>query len=393
MIRFDYPFTVREIVLLSVAGAFFLVQLYYYLIIYMRPARYAKHAPKALNDYAQQPSISVIVYARNENGNLEKNLPILLNQNYGQYEVIVINDGFTDESDTVLLRFEKEYPNLYHTFIPEESKYLSRRKLSLTLGIKAAKYDTLFFIEASCRPMSADWLATMAGNYDEDTMILLGFCAYTTNKGLLHKLISYDNLLSGVQYISSALSGHPYSGNGGNLSYRKQLFFANKGFSHSLSLHAGDDDLFVNQTATRTNTRVGYSPAGITEMEPAECYAAWKDIKIARASTQSHYRGWQLAFYRTETISAVMFLLSIAAMIADGLLYNPFMIAAAALMYIALYATKVNVTNKLSLLLRQKKTSGWLPFLEIIRIIINVYIRIYRAFKGKRDYTFTFGNK
>jgi glycosyltransferase involved in cell wall biosynthesis len=360
----------------------------------MRPVRYVNRMPKSKEENVQKPPVSIIVYARNEYYNLEKNLPVLLSQNYEKYEVIVINDGFTDESDMVLTMLERQYPNLYHTFIPEESKYLSRRKLSLTLGIKAAKYDILFFIEAHCIPMSEDWLSSMVKNYKEGTMIVLGYCAYTFNKGILHKLVGYDNLLSGIQYLSSAISGRPFSGNGRNLSYRKQLFFDNKGYSQSLNLHAGDDDLFVNQTSTSSNTTVEYSHDSITEMGKVECYAAWEDIKIARASTQRHYRGYQVLLYRFETVTSILFFLSFVALGVDGLLFfNPYIIASAAAFYMALTITKIAVSNKLAVLLRQKKINGWQPILEMLRIIINVYIFIYRTFKGKRDYTFAFGSK
>ena len=92
----------------------------------------------------------------------------------------------------------------------------------------------------------------MARNYTSRTNIILGFCAYGHHKGFFHKLVAYDNLITGLQYISSALTGNPYTGNGRNLSYRKDLFFAHKGYYKSLSLHAGDDDLFINESANRS---------------------------------------------------------------------------------------------------------------------------------------------
>ena len=106
----------------------------------------------------------------------------------------------------------------------------------------------------------------MAGTYNPETEIVLGFCTYRHTKGFFQKLIAYDNLMNGLQMLSSALSHHPYTGNGRNLSYRKQLFFARKGYSKSLYLHAGADDLFINEAATGTNTQVQYSPDALTEM-------------------------------------------------------------------------------------------------------------------------------
>ncbi|MDR0994678.1 MAG: glycosyltransferase, partial [Tannerella sp.] len=314
----------------------------------------------------------------------------LLEQNYPQYEVIVINDGSTDESEDVLNRFRQKYPNLYHTFIPQESKYLSRRKLSLTLGIKAAQYEHLLFIEANCRPLTADWISTMVRHYDDATQIVVGYCAYTTEKNFFHKLVAYDNLMTGLQYLSSALVGHPFSGNGRNLSYRKSLFFARKGYSHSLTLHAGDDDLFVNEAATPDNTKVEYAAEGITEMAPIEYFAVWKEGKVSRAATRSHYKGRQRYFYRFDAISCIGFSLSVIAAIAAGVcLDNPVTAAVAFLLYCGLYIIKARVVKHASILLKQKAFSFLLPFLEAARLFMGAYVIVYRAFRGKRDYTFT----
>ncbi|MDR1555956.1 MAG: glycosyltransferase [Tannerellaceae bacterium] len=388
-----FVFTIAELLLLGATIALFVIQFLYYQITYLRPYRKMWHQNK-LPKQDEQPPVSIIVYANNESFNLKENLPPLLSQDYPAYEVIVINDGSTDESDNVLKLFENEYPNLYHTFIPQESKYLSRRKLSLMIGIKAARYDILFFIEAKCRPLTNKWLAAMAGNYTPQTMIVLGFCAYRASKGFFHKLVSYDNLLSGLQYISATMINRPYSGDGRNLSYRKSLFYEQAGYKHSLNLHAGDDDLFVNESATGENTRVEYAPDSLTEMRPFECFADWKEMKVSRIATRKHFKGNRLAFYRMENLSATFFLLAVTASVVTGLSgYNPLTAGIALLLYLLLYVEKAVVLQKLSVLLQQRPFTGWLPFLEIAHLFTDFYIHIFRFFHRKRDYTFTIGGK
>ena len=44
------------------------------------------------NKSVKKKGISVIICARNENENLKKNLPLVLNQKYEDFEVIVVND-------------------------------------------------------------------------------------------------------------------------------------------------------------------------------------------------------------------------------------------------------------------------------------------------------------
>ena len=97
----------------------FVIQFLYYRIIYLRPYRRMRQQDE-LPKQSERPAVSIIVYANNESRNLKENLPSLLKQYYPTYEIIVINDGSTDESDNVLRLFENEYPNLYHTLLPAE---------------------------------------------------------------------------------------------------------------------------------------------------------------------------------------------------------------------------------------------------------------------------------
>lgn len=378
-----------QLTLLSLTIILFLLQSLYYLIVYARPLKRVRKEKTGLPELL--PPVSVIVYAKNESENLRKHIPALLAQNYPTYEVIVVNDGSTDESDEVLKRFENDYKNLYHTYIPEDVKYLSRKKLALTIGIKAAKNEILLFTEADCEPISEHWIAKMARNYSPSTSLVLGFCAYGPYKGFFHKLVAYDNLVCGLQYLSSALAHCPYTGNGRNLSYRKKLFFAHKGFYKSLNLHAGDDDLFVNEAATPTNTQTEYTTESITRMAKIEQFSVWKEMKVSRAATQRFYKGPSLTLYRIEGISSFLFFLGTLGLILIGLYGNWLVSAGGILLYVFHFIIKAIILYKSSLKLQQKPDIAWLPLLELIRPIFNLYVQIYRIFRGKNDYTFRLG--
>lgn len=381
-----FVFSQAELILLATSGLFFLFQMRYWLVSYARPLRRQKKT--RVHEPDRWPPVSIVVYAKNESDNLRKHLPALLTQDYPEYEVIVVNDGSTDESDEVLKTLEQEYKHLYHTYIPEEAKYLSRKKLALTVGIKAAKHKILLFTEANCEPLSSHWIASIAKAYRPDTEIVLGFCAYPHHKGLKHRLIAYDNLLDGLQYLSSALKRHPFTGNGRNLSYRKELFFEHKGYRKSLALHAGDDDLFVNESANKENTKVSYAPDSITQMSKIEYFRVWREIKVSRAATQRFYRGMALTYYRLEGATYFLFLTAVVAMMVAGMSGNRLSGVIGVLLLLVRYLTKAVILHKSAKMLRQKPATAWLFLLEIIEPVFNLYTRIYRLFRGKNDYTF-----
>lgn len=377
-----------EIYLGAAAALLFIIQFLYYVWCYARPLRANKKAQSHPVTAAVAPPVSVIVYAKNESENLSRFLPSVLEQKYPDFEVIVVNDGSTDESDNVLKSFEQQYKHLYHTYIPEDVRYLSRKKLALTVGIKAAKHDILLFTEANCCPSGDRWIERMARNFTPGTDVVLGFSAYEKKKGFLNRIASYDNLMTGLQYLSAALGGHPYMGSGKNLAYRKELFFQHKGFYKSLNLHAGEDDLFINEIANKRNTRVELSPESIIRMSAFEQFKVWKEMKVSRAATMKHYKGGSLAFYRLGAFTRFLFTLSVIGCIVAGIYGNPVLIGTGTAFYLFRYLTQAIVLHKSARMLQQEPQTGWLPLLDLMLPVFNLYVRIYRIFRGKNDYTF-----
>ena len=100
--------------------------------------------------------------------------------------------------------------------------------------------------------------------------------------GLLNKLIRFETFHSGIQFLSYALAGVPYMGVGRNLSYKRELFFRNKGFAYINHIPGGDDDLFINKVATRNNTAVVLEKEAITLSNPKTSFGGWMKQKNAR---------------------------------------------------------------------------------------------------------------
>lgn len=389
-----FVFQLFELILMGIVFFLFLIQILYYLLDLRRPYKMIKRGMnknESGDSIGTNPPVSIIIYAKNESVNLQENLPAILNQDYPEFQVIVVNDGSTDESDDILKAFELKYKNLYHTFIPEEAKYVSRKKLAMTVGIKAAKYDYLLFIEANCHPQGSQWISSMMSTYEPQTDIVIGFASYIESKGFFHKLVGYDNLLSGMRMMSSALCRRPFTATGSNLSYRKSLFFDNKGFSDSLELHAGEDDLFVNETATSTNTEVLLNTEGLTAMMPYYRFKVWKEMKVSQAATRRFYRGWQMAYYRMEVFTRFLFWIA-ALFTAIYCLINSLWIiggSALLLLFIRLIIAE-RVMYKSSIVLGQQFSVFSFPFLEVFLPIYELYVWIYRIFRGKNDFTFRF---
>lgn len=336
------------------------------------------------NDY---PPISVIICARNESENLLRNLPAVLNQDYPNFEVIVINDGSTDESEEVLSTLEKTYTNLYHTFTPDGARYISRKKLALTVGIKASKHDWLVFTEACCQPTSNEWLKLMARNFTPRTEIVLGYTGYEEGNGWMQRKYAFYNLFFSMRYLGFALSDKTYMGIGSNLAYRKELFFKSKGFSSHLNLQRGDDDLFVNEVATSLNTKVELDAGAITRMEPFERYKSWKEEQVSYIATSRFYKGGQRHLLGLETTTRLLFIATtIAAIIYGAVVQQWVVLGVAAFVYLLRFIMQMIVINKTSADLDEKRYYFTLPIFDITLALDSLKFRIYRRFRGKGDF-------
>ncbi len=234
----------------------FIIQLYFVVAIHRLLSIYS------VNDELPDINlpVSVIISARNEEQNLRDNLPAILEQNYNNFEVVVVNDCSYDESDLVLEGLKAKYPHLKVVTITEHERFKTGKKFALTLGIKAAKSEHLIFTDADCRPASANWVTRMAAGFTGEKQLVLGYSPCYKTNGFLNAIIRFETLKTAINYLSFALNGDAYMGVGRNLAYTKTLFFGAKGFAAHMHILSGDDDLFVNQNATPQNTAIEIHP-------------------------------------------------------------------------------------------------------------------------------------
>lgn len=387
--KINLLFSPTELIILGGALFFFIVQLIYYFRIYNQINLHSKASTAGKIDFTEElPPISIIICARDESRNLQQNLPAILTQDYPNFEVIVINDGSTDESEDILKLLAAKNPNLYHTFTPESSRYLSRKKLALTIGVKASKNPWLVFTEPNCTPATNQWLKQMARNFTQNTDIVLGYSNIQYAINWLNKQVLFDLFFSSVRYMGYALIGKPYMGIGRNLAYRRDLFFQNKGFSRHLDLLRGEDNLFVNKIATSTNTRVETSPESTVYLQPVERYKEWKEEKLNYITTSSYYKGKQTLWLGFETTSRLaLYFTTIGGAVICGLSGNWILLTIFALLLIMRFIVQAILLSKTAKNIGQQfKLIGFLPLLDFLQPLQTIRLKIILLFKGSRSF-------
>ena len=295
--------------ILLVFAASFIVQIFYYTFFYLRIALYKSKGGQV----KEQFPVSIIICAKNEAAQLEAFLPNILEQEYPEYEVIVVNDGSDDGTEDILKLYQNKYSKLYVTTIPQSRNFGHNKKLAISIGLKAAKYDWVLLTDADCKPSSNQWIRTMQQKFEEKTDFVIGYGGYIAKKGLLNKIIRYDTLTIAIQYFTFAMAKLPYMGVGRNLAYRKAIFFENNGFSAHLHLASGDDDLFVNENANKNNLQIVLDKNAFTFSLAESRFKAWFYQKKRHLTTAKHYKRKHKFTLGMEVFSRVLFYASFIA--------------------------------------------------------------------------------
>lgn len=346
------------------------LQLCYFLFIFSRFsfAKSVKHPSTTF-------PVSVLICARNESGNLQEFLPSILQQNYPNFEIVLINDGSYDDTLQIFESIQKKYKNTHQikvVDVVENEKFWGNKKYALTLGIKAATYEHLLFTDADCKPISKHWISEMTSHFSTEKEIILGYGAHQKIKNsFLNKLLRFETLYTAVQYFSYAKIGLPYMGVGRNIAYTKSLFFKAGGFAKHMHLKSGDDDLFVNQNATKKNVAVAFNPTSFTVSKPKTSFKRWIHQKRRHISTANHYKPLHKLFLGLSYSSQLLFWVLASLLLILNCQWQLVLVLILTRMLI-----QYMVIGRAAKKLKEQDLIIFIPFFEVFLIFIQLFIFI-----------------
>jgi glycosyltransferase involved in cell wall biosynthesis len=348
-----------------------IIQLAYYLGVFGKFAfaKAQKITPKRI-------PISVIVCAKNEEENVANFIPILAEQNYPDFEIVLIDDASSDGTLAVFEEFEKQYPNIRLVKVENNEAFWGNKKYALTLGIKAAKKEYLLFTDADCYPTSKDWITAMSSQFTMQKTIVLGYGKYEKiANSFLNKIIRFETLLTAIQYFSWAKAGHPYMGVGRNMGYKKEEFFNVNGFIEHIQVRSGDDDLFINQAANAKNVTIAYTPESFTLSKPKTSFKEFFTQKRRHVATANYYKPFDKLQLGLFYCSQLLFILLAALLLAFQFQWI-LVLSLLLTRYIIAWVVVGFSAGKL----KENDIKFWFPIVEIVLIFTQINIFITNIF-------------
>ena len=363
--------------LLSGLAVFSILQLIYHFSVF---TKLLNKVNKQEYNGKWQP-VSIIVCARSEYDNLQLLLPVLLNQQYPDYEIVIVDDASWDKTTPYLEELHTNEPRVKAVFITDEMKKNTKgKKLALTLGIKAAKNELLLFTDADCIPNSEHWISEMVQPYHIDSKIeiVLGYSPFAKRNNLVNLMAQQENLLTASSYMGYALNHNPYMGVGRNLSYRKSLFFSVKGFANHHHIASGDDDLFVQDAANSSNTAVCMNPKAFVNTQAKKTFSEWFSQKVRHNYVGKYYKRkhrMQLSFFAVTHAFTWLFLIACVC-------YEPTRYWSLAFLLL-LWLIKIPLMYKVFKKMKRANYALWLPLFDFLFVFYNLVFGAVTVF-GKQ---------
>lgn len=217
--------------------------------------------------------ISVVILAHNNAEALDLHLPAILTQDYEfGFEVIVVSEQGDLATEAVVSHYSNS-PRLRSTFVPAHSLFMSKQKLSVSLGVKAAKNEWVILLDAECTPQTDTWLKAIARNFGENTDMVIGYSNYASTAKPFYRFVRLHTM---CYLMNQARRGTAYRTNGTNIAFRKSMFVNGDGYRGNLQYRNGEYDFVVNKYAKQGNTLVETSYEGSVR-EDAPTKKGWID--------------------------------------------------------------------------------------------------------------------
>ena len=335
------------------------VQLIFFLLVFSRLA-FFKQKKSVTKEYK---GVSVIVAAHNEIENLKKLIPVLLAQNYSDFEIIIADDRSDDGTENFIHKnFTDKRLSLIR--IDKVDQDINPKKNALSQAVAFSSKEIILLTDADCLPLSDEWISEMTGQIHEGKEIVLGYSQYKHQPGFLNLLIRYETFFTAAQYFSLALTGNPYMGVGRNLCYLKKSYLRNKGFQGHQKITGGDDDLFIKDISKKDNVGICLSKAGQTISIPKTNLTSWFIQKRRHLSVGKYYKAKDRTVLGLLSLSQIFFWISLfVLMILHA--HTDFIIIGFILRTSVLIPTFALILNKL------EDRIKWyvLPFLDLFYVI------------------------
>lgn len=325
--------------------------------------------------------VSIIVYIKDNEEILPAFLDKLIDQDYSSFEIVLVNNASEDNSLTIMETYAKNFSFIKVVNVENNEAFWGNKKYALTLGIKVTRFSHLLFVEPAATPNSNLWLSSMFSQFTFKKNIVIGHTTIPkVKRQFSNKYARFLFFLDSVNNFAWTEFYKPIHGNNYNQGYSKELFFKVNGFIHQMRIDKGEEQEFIQQISTSSNTAVIVTPESTTTLNQI---FNWKssfqrqnqfNLSIKRLAILSQLK------LRVYNFSTLIFFVLIGILFAT--LYNwEFVLA----LVVIRYLFTIFYYSKLFKRFDEKDLIFVYPIIEFVQIISSNYISFKHFISFKRN--------
>lgn len=271
------------------------------------------------------PRISILIPCHNQGEQLLHHLPVLLGQDYPDYEIIVCDEVSTDDTLPILEPLEEHYPRLRHRAIPSSTRGISYRQLSITLGMRAARGEWVVLTTADACPDSPLWLRTLAAHFEEGTHVVSGYVGYKGEYCEEAPRMVFEHLQYQLMNARAAASGAAITLDLTNVAIRRDTFLSAGGYSQSLGKRGGEGEQLAKALAELQEqgdtafSQTTFEPTAIVRQEMSSATGRKIERRMHRDALRRGGRRLSLYIWREAAATLSYYLTIIGLFIYIGL--------------------------------------------------------------------------
>jgi len=184
-----------------------------------------------------KPLVSVIIPSKDRAYVLKKTIDSLLKQNYMRIEIIIVDDGSVDETESLIKDIQKNDKRII--FLKNKKNIgpaASRNK-----GVKNSKGEIIFFTDSDCF-VPENWIEKVIKEYNDKSVVGVGGYLKPGTENWIGKLENLQNKhllnIGGKRIKGREKCPVGYTN---SMTYRKNIFEKVRGFNENFKLPSGED--------------------------------------------------------------------------------------------------------------------------------------------------------
>nr|WP_121269529.1 glycosyltransferase [Pedobacter schmidteae] len=318
--------------------------------------------------------VSILVAARNEEGNISRTIADLIAQRYNKEltEIIFIDDHSTDRTAAIIESYADSGVKLIR--LNEDQPLNSYKKKAIQTAIGVATGKLMITTDADCR-MGPDWLSTIVSFYEEKKNKMISSpVAYFEEKSFFERAQTLEFLY--LIGLGAATIGNkrPSTCNGANLAYEREAFYEVGGFKGIDDLASGDDELLLHKMAAKFEGNIGFlkNEDAVVYTHPKASLKAFIQQRKRWASKSTRYKNKSII-----VLGVCIWLFNLSILINAGVgIFIGFYFKLALAQLLAKMLVEFLFLYDVTTFAKRRNLLGLLPVLNVLHILYIVYIGV-----------------